>query len=82
MQFNHGNQLEFVHGLTFKYVSLMFFFFFALNVEIIVVSLPFTEAIQVIYKEWLLVFDIPQHVKTNIKLNKVLNFEKVKNKFD
>jgi len=50
MQFNQGNQLEFVHGLIFKYVSSMFLLFFALNVGIIVVSLPFMEAIQV-YKE-------------------------------
>jgi hypothetical protein len=46
------------------------------------VYMPFMEAIQVIYKEWLLGFDISQHVKTIIKLNKILNFEKVKNRFD
>jgi len=41
------------------------------------------EAIQVIYKERLLGFDIPQHVKTIKKnLNKLLKFEKVKDKFD
>ncbi len=46
------------------------------------VYMLFMEAIQVIYKEWLLGFDISQHVKAIIKLNKALNFEKVKNKFD
>ncbi len=46
------------------------------------VYMPFMEAILVIYKEWLLGFDISQHVKTIIKLNKVLNFEKMKNMFD